>query len=121
VIGTSPFTEFTNVLTVQGNGFSSNFIQLVGSQDYLGSVDSRGKHSKFGLLSTHVQGCGGCHWSWATCERVGGSRGRDHKGLGGREGQSQEDKESSEGVHGDNFERYCVSECNTALVAVRSA
>lgn len=82
MVGTNPFTEFTNVLTVQGNGLSSDLVEFVTSQNNLRSIDGRRKDSKFGLRS-HLQTRSTCANRAGSCCGGAGSL-RNHKGWPSR-------------------------------------
>ncbi len=115
VVCTSPFTEFTNVLTVQGDGLSSNLVEFVTSQHNLGSIHSRREDSELGLGS-HLQagstGSGGTGSGHRSTGSLGNDKGRSTSGrnaetLNCRNHNGKKDGESLVCLH-DGYLLYCV-------------
>jgi len=48
MVSSSPGAKVTDVLRMQTNGLSTDLVELLSSQNYLGSIDCRRKDSKFG-------------------------------------------------------------------------
>ena len=112
VVGTDPFAEFPNVLTVQGNSLPTNLVQLVRTEDNLGTIDSRREDSEFSHrshLKTGSSSSGGARIRHGLLRSL-----RDNKGgssIGSTQGWSEsvgagqykgENKGKREGLHGVN-------------------
>jgi hypothetical protein len=49
VVSSSPLAELPNILRVQTNGLSADFVQFIIPKRNFGSIDGRREYSKFGL------------------------------------------------------------------------
>ena len=89
-----PDTEISDSRRVERDTLSSELVELGGSQNNLGGVDSRGKDTELGLLSSHVEaGNTGANRSSSSRGIVG------HGSLGDHEGRSHL------GVHSEGIGR----------------
>ena len=122
VVCASPLAELTNVLTVQRDGFSPNFVELISSQNNLSTVDSGRENSELGHLShlkagytaaSRARGCSGSSWSLRNHE-IRSSSGRNGEGADGRNGKGKKNDECLVGLHGYSLR------CKVNVITLRS-